>query len=107
MACMAYPDPRVAQLMQITGVGLYTSFSILAIIGDTEWLPSASEHTAYVGLVPREQQSPRRAYHGHLTKAGDRLRLMVVAAQAAARWGAHWHEVHPGLRNDGGTAWRS
>lgn len=96
IACLAHDDARIARLMQITGVGLYTAFSIVAVLGDITRFPSASKLSGYVGLVPREHQSGRRAYHGHITKAGDRLLrwLLIEAAQAAVRWDPHWREVH-------------
>ena len=96
IARLAQDDPRIARLMQITGVGLYTAFSIVAVLGDVRRFPSANKLAGYVGLVPREHQSGRRAYHGHITKSGDRLLrwLMIEAAQAAVRWDAHWRQVH-------------
>ncbi|MCJ7736615.1 MAG: IS110 family transposase, partial [Anaerolineae bacterium] len=95
-AHLAHPGPREAQLMQITGVGMYTAFSIVAIIGDVQGFPTASRLAGYAGLVPREHLSGQRAYHGHITEAGDRLlrRLMVEAAQSAVRWDACWRAVH-------------
>jgi transposase len=96
MARLAYADPCIARLMQITGIGLYTAFSIVAVLGDIHRFPSPSKLAGYVGLVPREHQSGRRAYHGHITKSGDRLLrwLLIEAAQAAVRWDAHWRQVH-------------
>jgi transposase len=96
IARLAQGDARIARLMQITGVGLYTAFSIVAVLGDIRRFPSPSKLAGYVGLVPRQHQSGQRAYHGHITKTGDRLLrwLMVEAAQAAVHWDAHWHAVH-------------
>ena len=67
---MPYDDTRIARLMQITGVGLYTAFSIVAVLGDIRRFPSVSKLAGYVELVPREHQSGRRAYRGHITKSG-------------------------------------
>lgn len=59
---LAHEDIRVARLMQITGVGLYTAFTIGAVPGDITCFPSSRKLTAYVGLVPREHQSGRRPW---------------------------------------------
>ena len=96
IARLATQDSRVARLMQLSGIGLYTAFTFLAIIGDIERFPTASHLSGYVGLVPRQQQSGQRGYFGHITKSGSPLLrwLMVEAAQAAVRWDPHWREVH-------------
>ena len=96
MAYLASDDPRIARLLQISGVGLFTAFSILAVIGDIERFPTPSKLCGYVGLVPREHQSGGRGYRGHITKAGDRLLrwLIIEAAQAAVRCDPHWQQVH-------------
>lgn len=106
MAQLAYQDARVTQVMQISGVGLYTAFTIIAIIGAIDRFPSARKLSAYVGLVPREHQSGKRAYRGHITKAGDRLLrwLMIEAAQAAVRWEPHWREVHARIAQRRGSS---
>jgi transposase len=96
IARLATQDARVARLMQLSGIGLYTAFTFLAIIGDIERFPTASHLSGYVGLVPRQQQSGQRGYFGHITKSGSPLLrwLMVEAAQTAVRWDPHWREVH-------------
>ena len=96
IARLATQDSRVAQLMQFSGIGVFTAFTFLAIIGDIDRFPTASHLSGYVGLVPRQQQSGQRGYFGHITKSGSPLLrwLMVEAAQAAVRWDPHWREVH-------------
>lgn len=96
MAVLAHQDARSARLMQITGIGLYTAFSIIAVVGDISRFPTANKLAGYVGLVPREHQSGQRADRGHITKTGDRLLrwLLIEAAQAAVRYDPHWREVH-------------
>ncbi len=89
-------DPRVARLMQITGISYTIAFTILAAIGDIDRFPAADKLAAYAGLVPRQHQSGGHDYHGSITKAGNsRLRwLMIEAAHAAIRWDPHWRQVH-------------
>lgn len=96
IARLAAQDARVARLMQISGIGLFTAFTLLAIIGDIDRFPTAANLSGYVGLVPRQQQSGQRGYFGHITKSGSPLLrwLLVEAAQAAVRWDPHWREVH-------------
>jgi transposase len=105
IARLATQDPRVARLMQISGIGLYTAFTFLAIIGDIDRFPTASHLSGYVGLVPRQQQSGQRGYFGHITKSGSPLLrwLMVEAAQAAVRWDPHWREVHSRIAHRRGS----
>jgi transposase len=96
IARLASMDPRVTCLMQITGIGYYTAFAILAVIGHIERFPEPNKLAAYGGIVPRQHQSGDRDFHGHITKQGNSLLrwLMVEAAHAAIRWDPHWRQVH-------------
>ena len=96
IARLASQDPRIPYLMQITGIGYYTAFAILAAIGHIDRFPWPDKLAAYGGLVPRQHQSGDRNFHGHITKAGNPLLrwLMVEAARAAIRWDPHWRQVH-------------
>lgn len=96
IARLASQDPRVARLMQVTGIGYYTAFAILAAIGDIDRFSHPDKLAAYGGLTPRQHQSGGRNFHGHITKAGNSLLrwLMVEAARAAIRWDPHWRQVH-------------
>ncbi len=106
IAGLATQDPRVARLMQITGIGLFTAFAILATIGDIDRFPTAGNLSGYIGLVPRQHQSGQRGYFGHITKSGNRMLrwLLVEAAQAAVRWDPHWREVHTRIAQRRGSA---
>jgi transposase len=105
LARQASQDPRVPQLMQVTGVGYLTAYTALAAIGDIQRFPTPGELTAYAGLVPRQHQSGNRSYHGHITKAGNRLLgwLMVEAARSAIRFDPHWQQVHDRIARRRGT----
>ena len=106
IATLAAPDARISRLLQISGIGVVTAFTLLAVIGDIRRFPSASKLTSYVGLVPRQHQSGKRSYYGHITKAGTPLLrwLVVEAAHAAVRWDPHWKAVHARIARRRGTA---
>jgi transposase len=96
IARLASQDPRVPYLLQVTGIGYYTAFAILAAIGDIHRFSDPDQLAAYGGLVPRQHQSGGHNFHGHITKAGNPLLrwLMVEAARAAIRWDPHWRHAH-------------
>jgi transposase len=79
---------RQAQLlMTIPGVGCNVAIGLLATIGDVHRFSSPNKLTAYLGLVPRLNQSAGRCYHGPITKAGPTIArsLVIEAAQILAR----------------------
>jgi hypothetical protein len=73
--------------MTIPGVGCNVAVALLATIGDVQRFPSPNKLAAYLGLVPRLNQSAGRCQHGRITKTGSTItRSMVVeAAQILAR----------------------
>lgn len=71
LAKTALQEPRVRQLMTITGVNMIVALSVLAAIGDIERFPSPEKLISYFGLNPRVRQSGDKAvYHGRITKQG-------------------------------------
>jgi transposase len=96
IARLASSDPRVPYLMQVSGIGYYTAFALLAAIGDIQRFASAEKLASYAGLTPRQHQSGGHAFNGHITKSGNPLLrwLMVEAARVAARWDPYWRCVH-------------
>lgn len=105
IACLASQDPRIPRVMQLTGIGYYTAFAILAAIGNIQRFATPDQLTAYAGLVPRQHQSGQTCYFGHITKAGNPLLrwLMVEAARSAVRWDAHWRQLHNQLARRRGS----
>ena len=105
IARLASQDPRVPYLLQVTGIGYYTAFAILAAIGDIHRFSDPDQLAAYGGLVPRQHQSGGHNFYGHITKAGNPLLrwLMVEAARAAIRWDPHWRHVHDRLARRRGS----
>jgi len=96
IARLASTDPRIPHLMQVSGIGYYTAFALLAAIGDIQRFASAEKLASYAGLTPRQHQSGGHAFNGHITKSGNPLLrwLMVEAARVAVRWDPYWHCVH-------------
>lgn len=105
IARRAVQDERIPRLMQICGIGYYTAYAVLAYIGDIRRFPSADKLASYAGLVPRQYQSGKHAFFGHITKAGSPLLrwLMTEAARAAVRYDPHWRSVHDGIARRRGT----
>lgn len=84
----ALQEPRVKQLMTITGVNMIVALSVLAAIGDIGRFSSPEKLVSYFGLNPRVRQSgDKPAYHGRITKQGrSHARAMLVeAAWSVAR----------------------
>ncbi len=84
---LARPDPRVTALREIPGVGLLTSMTLVAEIGDISRFPSARKLCAWAGLTPTVRNSDRKVRHGHITKQGSPWVRWVMqeAAQVAKR----------------------
>ena len=81
MACDEYPETEF--LTQITGVGTITSLTFVLTIGDPTRFRRPRDVAAYLGLVPRRDQSGDSDPQLRITKAGDAYlrRLLVSAAQ--------------------------
>src|ERR1700690_1208825 len=78
-------EERAPLLIQITGIGLLTSITILAAIGDISRFPSAKQLVGYAGLGARVHASGELFATGRITKTGrkDLRWAMVEAARHA------------------------
>ncbi len=86
LAMSAKADPIVQRLQSVPGVGPVVALTFRAFVDDVGRFPSASQVSAAMGLVPREDSSAERRHRGHITKAGPReLRSLLVQA-AWACW---------------------
>src|SRR5256885_1379200 len=65
----AEPDPRVEALRSLYGVGLITSMTLVAEIGEISRFPTARKLCAWAGLTPSVHNSDVKVRHGHITKA--------------------------------------
>src|SRR6516225_6214198 len=66
----ARPDPRVAVLTQLPGIGPFTALVILAEVGDIRRFASARKLASWAGLTPTVRGSDRVAHYGHIWKGG-------------------------------------
>jgi len=75
--------PITNQLREITGVGVLTSLVFVLTIGDAARFEKARDVGAYLGLVPKRDQSGNLDKELRISKAGDKLlrKLLVSAAQ--------------------------
>lgn len=92
MASWGAKEANVTRLMQITGVGLVTSVTLMAAIGDIRRFPSANHLVGYAGLGARVHESGLTSRGGGITKAGRRemRSVLVEAAQVAVLYDPRW-----------------
>ena len=98
-------DERAALLMTIPGVSYFTAYLLLSEIGEIERFPHARKLCSYGGLIPSTYQSGNKAYHGHITKEGNKyLRwAMVEAALVAIRKDPALYAFHDKLKRNKGS----
>jgi transposase len=80
LAKKKYPDVDI--LTQVNGVGLLTAITFLLTIGDKTRIKRSRDAGAFLGLVPRKDQSGDSDKQLSITKAGDGMvrRLLVQSA---------------------------
>lgn len=83
LACGKYPEAEF--LTQIAGVGTLTSLTFILTIADPTRFRRGRDVAAYLGLVPKRDQSGGTDKQLRISKAGDAYlrRLLVSAAQYA------------------------
>lgn len=82
----AKPDARVDALTTLHGVGLITSMTLVAEIGDISRFRTARKLCAWAGLIPSVHNSDVKVRHGHITKAGPpAVRAVLCEATFQAR----------------------
>jgi transposase len=83
---LAQADVVVQRLQTVPGVGPVVALTFRAYVDDVRRFASASQVSAAMGLVPREDSSAERRHRGHITKAGpSEVRSLLVQA-AWACW---------------------
>jgi transposase len=83
---LAQADAVVQRLQTVPGVGPVVALTFRAHVDTVSRFASASQVSAAMGLVPREDSSAERRHRGHITKAGpSELRSLLVQA-AWACW---------------------
>ena len=75
--------PVTQRLRDITGVGLLTSLAFVLTVEDPERFAKARDVGAYLGLVPKRDQSGTLDKELRISKAGNKYmrKLLVSAAQ--------------------------
>ena len=75
--------PEIALLQQVNGVGPITATAFRLIIEDASYFDKSRDVSAYIGLVPRRDQSGNCDKQLGISKEGDAFlrRLLVQAAQ--------------------------
>jgi transposase len=85
----AAADPTVQRLQSVPGVGPVVALTFRAFVDDIARFSSASQVSAAIGLVPREDSSAERRHRGHITKAGPREVRSLLVQAAWACWRSH------------------
>jgi len=78
-------------LMSIPGIGIITSLTILAEVGDFSRFSSPAKLACYAGLVSSSYSSGERTRLGHITHRGSvwlRTALVEATATVNPKWGA-------------------
>jgi len=99
------PDPRVAWLVSVPGVGKLTAYFLLAEIGRIDRFSRPAKLSSYCGLCPSTDQSAGRTYHGRTRGSGRRLLkwALVEAAHTAVRRDSYFASVFHHHANRKGT----
>jgi len=105
IAQRAVADARIPRLIQLTGIGVFTAFAILAQIGDIHRFASPKKLASFAGLVPSLHQTGNHSFNGHITKAGSPVLrwLLVEAARTAVRFDPHWQAIYNRLKAQRGA----
>lgn len=67
-----YKYPEIDLMKSIPGISTFSALMIISEIADISRFDKPSKLAAYAGLVPSTYQSSNTAYHGKITKQGNR-----------------------------------
>ena len=93
--CAAHPeiDSYRRYVQSIPGIGFATALTILARVGDPQYLTDVREIGAFTGLVPKEKSTGDTVRYGSITHLGNsELRQLLVEAS----WIAIRHDTELG-----------
>ena len=103
--------PKLAgheNLMSIKGIGPVSAAVLLSVIGDIRDFADPGKLAAYVGLVPRVQNSNETEHSGRITKQGNKLArtCLVQCALIAKRYSSFLQNFYQRIqrRRGGGKA---
>jgi transposase len=102
---MSGRSPKAQLLQSIPGIGVITSLTILAEVGDFSRFPSPDKLASYAGLVSSSYSSGERTRLGHITHRGSvwlRTALVEATATVNPRWGA-LHDFYQRIKERKGS----
>lgn len=81
-------DEQLRRLCTIPGIGPVTAGAVAAFAPDLDTFDSGRNFAAWLGLVPRQRSTGRKARLGSVSKMGqtDIRRLLIVGAMSVIRW---------------------
>lgn len=85
----ARAEPVMRQMQSVPGVGALVSQAYVATIDDPARFSNADQLVDYIGLAPGVYQSGEVAFHGRISRHGDRLLRwhLIEAGHALLTWG--------------------
>src|SRR3989344_1211585 len=92
-------------LMTIPGIGVVTSLTMLAEIGDYTRFPSPEKLASFAGLVSSSNSSGEKLRFGHITHRGSvwlRTALVESTGKVSKKWG-YLHDFYWSLRERKGN----
>jgi len=98
-------NPKAQLLMSIPGIGLITSLTILAEVGDFSRFRSGEKLASYAGLVSSSYSSGERTRLGHITHRGSvwlRTALVEATNTVNPKWG-HLHDFYLRIKEKKGS----
>jgi len=98
-------NPKAGLLMSIPGIGVITSLTILAEVGDFSRFLSPDKLACYAGLVSSSYSSGERTRLGHITHRGSvwlRTALVEATATVNPKWGA-LHDFYARIKERKGS----
>lgn len=100
--------PRLAghaNLMSIKGVGPVSAAVLLSVIGDIRDFSDPGKLAAYLGLVPRVQNSNQTEHSGRITKQGNKLArtCLVQCALIAKRYSSFLQNFYQRIQRRRGS----
>jgi transposase len=97
-------DPVVAQLLELSGVGLVTAVTLRAEVGRFDRFDTGKQLARFCGVTPRNASSGARQADAGLIKAGNpqlRMVLIELAHRLVNRLGGRWQKLAHRMLDNG------
>src|SRR3989344_5455851 len=102
---LAGKSKEAQTIMTIPGIGVVTSLTMLAEIGDYARFPSPEKLASFAGLVSSSHSSGEKLRFGHITHRGSvwlRTALVESTGKVSPKWG-YLHDFYSHLRERKGN----